>query len=327
IVYFADKKVMEGDELGDSPHCWPSRVSVPKGMRLRELPTRNPRFRGYVYETDNYQVYSDAALSDEAQKSIGQLFECAYTANQALAKVLPIPRAHGAGRTKNKFQVRLFQRTRDYVAESGVPGSRGYYRFNLYDDQELSERSLNGDEVLVPFESLGLTKNGRLAGNKIQSGTLVHELTHQYTILNRLPVWADEGISEYLAYVRYNGKVLDFDQCFKAIVKNARQQKNKLHYPFTLEEFFLMEQDEMLNYMVHDVDTYILATLCFSYFAHLQGDSGVTALKNYMEELIEGSNNKKAIQKLYGNHQNSRAMQQAFLKAWETRGITIKLKK
>ncbi len=308
----------------DSPLRWPTQVPVPRNTRLRELSARQSKMEGFTYVTSNYQFNSSIELDEAAQESIGELFECTFAANQAIAKVLPIIRAKKKRTPRNRFNARLVPDHAAYLAAGGPAGSVGVFMCR-WRGAKVTEKSMVSDFLLAPLDAMGVSKDGKLATKTINSHTLVHEITHQFTCLNNLPIWANEGMSEYVGYVPYNGQVLDFDKSFEVVVKTA--QKRQLDFPFTLEDFFLMSQQEMYTHMGQKVDTYMLATLCICYFVHLEGKSGVKKFQGYLKALLRGENSKVNVKKLMGRTPEGQTFQDVFVQAWADQGVELKFEK
>lgn len=322
----------------DSPDRWPTQVPVPKSTRLKEISAKKSGLDGYTYETNNYRFNSQVEMDEEGQETIGRLFECAYAANKAIGRVLPVPRAKGNRRVKEKLVAFLYKNMAEYHSNGGPEGSAGVFTFRKMqstgDGSSRRRRVSKSDEskivrddmVKVPFESLGLSEEGHVVNKEIDTHTLVHELTHQCFCLNNLPVWANEGWAEYVGYVPYEDEVLDFDKCFAVICENAKHKQMMLNFPFSLGDFLTMSQQEMYTHMRGTSDTYMLATLCVTYFVHLNGRTGVKSMRNYMNALLKGEDNEKALKKLYGRFKTPEKLQEDFVKSWAEHGVKVHFK-
>lgn len=324
---------VEGMDM-KSPDRWPTQVPVPSSTRLRAV-SEGDSSEGAVYETNNFRFHCQQELDEEAQELVGRLFECTYAACKAVAKVLPVPRVKVKRGKNSKYQAYLFSTKADYVKAGGPPESAGVFVHKRVGDGpadnsgKIKDDSYLEDRVMVPFESLGLNAQGGVANRDVDSHTLVHEISHQNFCLNNLPIWANEGMGEYFGYVPFAGDVLDFDKCYATILLNAKSPARAalLSFDFTLEEFLTMSQEDMYRpMMAKTADTYMLATLTVVYFVHLDGRRGLRSFKAYMNELIKGTPNGKAIQKLVAPHKTAAALQEDFLAAWEKQGVRISLK-
>ncbi len=318
----ADDKKEEKPKVAekDSPKHWPTQVPAPEKTRLRQLKSKEGE--GFVYETLNFQFSSEVELSEEAQESVGRLFECAYAAVVAMSRSLPIERATRKRPANNKFKAVLYKDMQSYYAAGARAGSAGLYSYNKTKmSGKLKESHIFGDKVMVPFPSLGLNPEGGVRSKNIRSHVLVHEITHQFTVLNNLPVWANEGLSEYAGYIPYDNGVLDFDKCLASTISKARYKK--LNFPFSLDDFFKMSQKEMYAYQDKGIDTYYLSLLCVSYFVHLAEEVGVRNFQSYLRELLRGKDNDKSVPKLYGRVRKPELFEEEFLKTWAAKGIKI----
>lgn len=309
-----------------TPGDWPTRVPVPKETALQTVPPQ-PGVKENLYMTNNYVFLSPVKLDENAQNTIGRLFECAFAANRAIAEVLPVPRT-SEDRTEKKFIVRLAPTKEQYRALGGPERSSGVFRFQItrpFNSGPLEEKEIVADEVFVPHESLGLDRHGKVLHNDIDTHTLVHELTHQCFARNGLPIWAYEGWAEYVGYVPYVGEDLDFNRCFSLILHHARKQADNgaLTFSFSLEDFFSMSQEEMYGYMEQRQDTYMLATMAVAFFVHLDGKKGVNAMKAYMQALLEGESPAEAARELIKPHRSAKQLQKDFIRAWKRKKVEV----
>ncbi len=313
------------DELVN-PDRWPTQVPGPKNTRLRALSEKDDVFR---YQTINFQFTSEVELSEEAQESVGRLFETSYAAIYAMSKALPIERATRKRKSKNKFRAELYKTQASYVAAGGPQGSAGVFTHRSRTVKgKKKESDIVEDKVMVPFDSMAIAADGSMSGGDIDSHTLAHEIMHQFTCLNNLPVWANEGFSEYVGYLPYGDGVLDFVKNFEGIVVHGKRRMGRdgegLKFPFTLEEFFLMTKDEMYEYMGNRVDTYYLSVMCVTYFVHMGDEAGVRAFKAYLKELLKGKkNDKKTLRKLYARLRTGEAVQKDFVESWAKQGVKV----
>ena len=108
-----------------SPDSWPKKVPVPENTELAEIPHKEGD-KEYTYESNNYVFHSSVPISPESRKTIGRLFECAFAANKAIAKVLPVERAK-QDRSQKKYKVTLCRTRREYHSKGGSQGSDGMF--------------------------------------------------------------------------------------------------------------------------------------------------------------------------------------------------------
>ena len=311
-----------------SPSGWPDKIPVPEETTLKQGAKQGNFF---VYETNNYIFFTPVEIDANACETVGRLFECAYAANKAVAEVLPVPRTEEE-RTGKKYRVELWPTKQQYVQNGGSPTSAGIFLFSKRmmpgDNGPITEKTLASDKVMVPFESLGLSTDGHVVKNDIDTHVLVHELTHQNFVYNGLPIWCNEGWAEYVGYVPYVGEDLDFTRCYAVILHKAKEQASHgaLDFPFTLEEFFTMSQEEMYSHMGQGKDTYTLSMMIVAYYVHLDGKKGVAAIKKYMQALIDGESQEEATKHLIDHHKNAEKLQKDFVKAWKSKKVTVSFK-
>lgn len=311
-----------------SPSGWPDKIPVPEETTLKQGAKQGNFF---VYETNNYIFFTPVEIDANACETVGRLFECAYAANKAVAEVLPVPRTEEE-RTGKKYRVELWPTKQQYVQNGGSPTSAGIFLFSKRmmpgDNGPITEKTLASDKVMVPFESLGLSTDGHVVKNDIDTHVLVHELTHQNFVYNGLPIWCNEGWAEYVGYVPYVGEDLDFTRCYAVILHKAKEQASHgaLDFPFTLEEFFTMSQEEMYSFMGQGKDTYTLSMMIVAYYVHLDGKKGVAAIKKYMQALIDGESQEEATKHLIDHHKNAEKLQKDFVKAWKSKKVTVSFK-
>lgn len=305
-----------------SPNGWPDKIPVPEETTLHEEGKQGEQF---VYRTNTYEFFSPVALDSNACDTIGRLFECARAANCAVGEVLPVPRTDALPEGK-RFRVLLCPTRAQYRQMGGSDDSRGVFQFAIRPGAyPVKEADLAQDRVVVPFESLGLDISGKVAKNDIETHTLVHELTHQNFVLNSLPTWANEGWAEYIGYVPYVGEDLDFTRCYAVILNKAQKRASQgaLDFPFTLEEFLTMPQQEMYAYMDQRADTYTLATMLVAFFVHLDGKKGIEAMKNYMQAILDGTPHDEAKEHLITPHRNAEKLQKDFVKMWKRKKVHV----
>lgn len=311
-----------------SPSGWPDKIPVPDETTLEQ---KEKQGQFFVYETNNYIFFTPVEIDENACETVGRLFECAYAANKAVAEVVPVPRTE-EDREGKKYRVELWPTKQQYVQNGGSASSAGVFLFSKRmmpgDNGPITAQTLASDKVMVPFESLGLSSSGTVVKNDIDTHVLVHELTHQNFVYNGLPIWCNEGWAEYIGYVPYVGEDLDFTRCYAVILNKAKTQSGHgaLDFPFTLEEFFTMGQDEMYGYMGQGKDTYTLSAMILSFYVHLDGKKGVAALKKYMQALLDGESHADAVKHLIEPHKTSKKLQKDFIKAWKSKKVPVSFK-
>lgn len=330
----ASRKKRELREMGvrnvrvKTPGDWPRQVSVPKETELTQGAVR-PGQSGFVFSSNNYRYFSPVELAPNAQQTVARLCECAYAANKAVSEVLPVKRM--ADDRKGKLFTIILQPTMAaYLAAGGPERSAGVFGFSSTEGMTpTSEEAIQMESVMIPFESLGLNRSGAVEREDIDTHALVHELTHQQFVLNRLPIWANEGWAEYVGYVPYVGEELDFERGFSLILHTAkkRAQHGMLDFDFNLEEFLTMDQETMYDCMKQEKDTYTLSVLTIAFFVHLDGKRGIDAMKAYLQALLDGQSPQEAAEVLIKPYHSAARLQSSFLRAWRGKKVKISFPK
>lgn len=318
------------------PSDWPKRIPVPKDITLQKIgESADPQQPGFCYASNHYEFNSQVELTEAGQNMIGRLFECTYAANQAISKVVPVPRCDVPRVEKLRYRVRLVKNQAEYAAQGGPDGSAGVFKHATRVDPTTGkpfpikqESDIATDFVLVPLNALGLDEKARMVKPDIDTHTLVHEATHQNFVMNNMPIWANEGWAEYVGYVPYMGEELDFDRLFSQIVYKAQQNADALNCPFTLHDLMVMSQEDMYGYMgSRQADTYTVSVMTIAFFVHLDGKRGLEAIKAYMSALIEGTPNEDAVAELEKAYGGAEKLQKAFVQAWKRKKVTISFAK
>lgn len=259
---------------------WPSSSSMEDKQKAKVIQEEEGN---YIYETTHFRFFSPAKLALSTVKEIGRIFEGTYTANLLLPLNPPCRRYEG--NITDKLPARLFLTREEYAQAIGP---------NFAESAGL----FNGKEVLVPFPSLGIVKKGdtyaREAGTRIDSHTLVHEITHQMTIFGAkylLPIWYAEGIAEYVGVTPYNNGNLKFTGTKKALASyaaNGRQLGTKFTSP-PLKQFMEQPMAEFQSASGKEMQfNYGMSMILFYYFAHIDGRGDAARLKRWMRALQNG---------------------------------------
>lgn len=264
---------------------WPSSSVMEDKLRAKMIEENEG---SYIYETTHFRFLSPEKLSLSTVSEMGRIFEGAYSANMLIPLNAPCRRYEG--NLDDKLVARLFA-TKESYAEAVGP------------EHAESAGLFNGEAVMVPFESLGFVKKGavyaKAPGARIDSHTLVHELTHQMTIYGanyRLPIWFAEGIAEYMGITPYKNGKLAFTGTKKALASyviggpgtNARQLGTHFTSP-PLRTFLEQSVEEFQSAMGDTIQfNYGMSLVMFYYFAHIDGKGDAARLKRWMRALQAG---------------------------------------
>ncbi len=267
---------------------WPSSSAMEDKQKARAVQEKDGDF---IYETSHFRFYSPARLSLGTVVEIGRIFEGTYSANLLIPLNPPCRRYEEDAEAK--LPARLFLTKEAYAqATGGVhAGSAGLF---------------NGTEVLVPFESLGIVKKGKVytrePGARVDSHTLVHEITHQMTMFGAktlsgkpytLPIWYAEGIAEYVGVTPYRNGNLKFTGTRKALASyviggpgvSGRQLGAQFSSP-PLRRFMEQSIQEYQSARGEAIQfNYGMSLVLFYYFAHIDGRGDAARLKRWMRAL------------------------------------------
>ncbi len=278
---------------------WPGSTVMEDKLRARMV-KEDEATGEFIYETSHFRFISPAQLSLQTVSEMGRVFEGTYTACKSIPLNFPCRRFNvnkevdetqqgESDEQEEKMLARLFLTMEDYNREVGPghTGSAGLYRT---------------PEILVPFDSLGIVKRGRsyskAAGSKLETDTLIHELTHQMSLLGatyEVPIWFAEGVAEYARLATYKSGRFNF-KGVKANIKpyiiggpgvSGRQLGNSFSAP-SMEKFLNQSASEFQAAQGDTIQfNYGFSALLFYYFAHLDGKGDGARLKRWMRELQE----------------------------------------
>lgn len=264
---------------------WPSSSVMEDKLRAKMVEEQDGN---YIYETTHFRFFSPEKLSLSTVSEMGRIFEGAYSANMLIPLNAPCRRYEG--NLEDKLIARLFASKQTYAEAVGP-------------DHAHSAGLFNGEAVLVPFESLGFVKKGavyaKAPGSRIDSHTLVHELTHQMTIYGAnylLPIWFAEGIAEYMGVTPYKNGKLAFTGTKKAlasyVIGGPGTSSRQLGSHFTsppLRSFLEQSAQEFQSAMGDTIQfNYGMSLVMFYYFAHIDGKGDAARLKRWMRALQSG---------------------------------------
>ena len=148
-------------------------------------------------------------------------------------------------------------------------------------------------EVLVPFSSLGVEKNGSQLTLRRSSdtSTLIHEITHQvmHDWLVVTPVWFSEGLAEYISAVPYQNGRFEFRNAERGLKESLeesfRDQKGNPVQMIHSSDLIQMQSSEWTG----SIPEYKSAMLLIYYFMHLdQPEKPGAALAAYLHLLERG---------------------------------------
>ena len=181
----------------DSLPPWPAQAPAP----VINLKASQEEGR-FTWESPCFRITSDLRLPDNAIKDIARVFEATRAA------LIAMPLGLHAGGETSPYAVSLFRDSGAYEKAGGPVGSGGYFdgRSRL---------------MLVLLPNLGITETDgtvRLDYTK-NLFVLKHEATHQLIARwhDRIPMWASEGIAEFVAALPYAQGIYTFQNLAPAM--------------------------------------------------------------------------------------------------------------
>ncbi len=269
---------------------WPTSTTMEDKLRAHAV-EENAETGTYIYETSHFRFISPARLNLQTVSEMGRVFEGTYTACRAVPLNFPCRRFEAEDKSaddeRERLVARLFLTRADYVREVGeqFATSAGIFR---------------EPEILVPFESLGLVKKGKSyamdASSKLDTGTLVHELTHQMSLIGAnydVPIWFAEGMAEYMRLAYHKRGRFQFKAAQKNIIPYfvggpgtlSRQLGKEVTAP-PLEQFLNQSVREFQSARGDATQfNYGFSALLTYYFIHLDGKGDTACLKRWMRKL------------------------------------------
>lgn len=233
----------------------------------------------FVYRTQNFEFESQGKFTQSLLREVARNFEATYE----LLKVLPWniePRPPSG----SHFKARLLKSKAEYTAAGGPQNSGGVYK--------------SADECFyVPFESIGIKESGKsyTKNEDFDSGTLVHELTHQmmHFWLDPLPQWVVEGTAEYTSNLPLKtGKfrVSSAKSGLKDYIDFLKKRAvGGVPEPYPLEKLFTISNEEWNYTLASSPDVarraYFTAYLLVYYFMHMDGKGDGQRFIRYFREV------------------------------------------
>ena len=232
----------------------------------------------FVYRTAHFEFESQGKFSPSLLREVARDFEATYELLKALPwNIDPKPPSG------NYFRARLLKDRNAYLEAGGVANSSGIYRAQT-------------ETFLVPFESIGVKTLGKgFAKGDYDSGTMVHELTHQmmHFWLEFLPQWMVEGTAEYTSNLplqngRFKpaaakGGLKDYIEFLK------KRTVGGVPEPYPLEKLFGITNEQWSETLAQSPASshrlYFTSYLLVYYFMHLDGKGDGQRIMRYFREV------------------------------------------
>lgn len=262
---------------------WPAFVEAPSDLEIT-LVEKGLEDWPFIYRSPHFEFRSVTKLSTSVVREFARIFE----ATLELVGALPVgfePQPPESG----FFLTELYQSEEAYLGAGGLEGSAGCFMGRA-------------NKIMVPLGNLGVKQVGNrwiLEADK-DSGTLIHEITHQVTSRWRgWPTWFNEGLADYVSGVRYSkGRFT-----LKDVAGDVRD--GIMRYPVQGNSFPMEPLDKLMP-MSHETWNEALAnkTAVYNYrsahalmffFLHLDGKGDGAGVASYLRALTQGDTPDKAL--------------------------------
>ena len=286
---------------------WPRKVK-PSDYTI-EIVREDNATETYIYRTPHFEFHSNVKLARKVVREFSQIFESTFLA------VAELPLNFNPDLPKDtRFITQIFETREQYIASGGVPNSGGVY-------------FLKDRKIMLPLPQLGVkkTSSSYTIDETKENSMLIHEITHQVTHdwLSKLPVWASEGIAEYLEHVPYDRGAFRFDQ-FE--VSEALHWNN--YRLRGLEMLMTMSKETWSQTLAKDFrkarSNYTSAFILYYYFCHfeLNQERRPGLLYNYLRALEAGEHEREAIRILL-NERTYKELEEEVKRAYKREDIDI----
>lgn len=263
----------------------------------------------YIYRTPHFEFYSNVKLARRVVREFSQIFE------STLLAVSELPLKLNPEIPENTFFLtQIFETEAQYIAAGGIPNSAGVY-------------FPESRKIMVPLRHLGVkkTSSAYTIDESKQINVLAHEITHQVTHdwLDDLPVWASEGIAEYIEHVPYERGAFRFDR-FEADEALLRGSPSLTDLE-VLMNMSLIEWNQALAKGARRVSSnYLSAFVLYYYFCHLDLDEeGKPRLLYDYLRAIEAGENPEAATKILLNGRSYEELEESVVKAYRREDIKL----
>lgn len=177
---------------------WPAQAVAPAGA----LKSSADDAGVVTWESANFRITSDLRIPDGAAEDIARVFEATRSA------LIAMPLGLHAGRETERYAVSMFRDGTAYGNAGGPGGSGGYY-------------DGRARRMLVLLPNLGITETKGIVRLDYAKNLFIlkHEVTHQLIARwhGRIPMWAYEGIAEFVAALPYSQGTYSFQNVAPAM--------------------------------------------------------------------------------------------------------------
>ncbi len=304
---------------------WPRSATAGENSRVTTV-SEDAAGGAFVYRSRHFQLNSPIALPSGVTGDMAKVFE------STLAAIRAAPLGLDPETPEDLYQVHFYATPDDYADAGGPGGTGGRYHGH-------SKRML----ILMPNLGIGVEPAGRTSMNyKGNEFILKHEVTHQILDfwIMRIPIWLNEGISEYFAAVPYRDGVYTFNDIPGSLLRYA----NKWRQTDDQRQLQVIHPEELMNidsvawgtaiaennYII----TYNSAALLTHYFLHDDGDQRGAGLIGYLHALRNTWSlpelqkaRSVAREKFLLRGRSYDQIAAAMTDAWKKRGVTLQFRK
>jgi len=283
-VYIAEWRGQAPLKIG----AWPDKVEIAGELAIEEKPEGGE----FNYFSPHFQFHSPTRLSKSVVREFARLFEATYEGVKALPVGFdPIPPSDGG-----HFLTKLFSTREDYYAAGGIPGSGGMFSWRS------QGRKFVSGSISVPLTSLGVEQVGNryIIDPDKDSGTLVHEITHQVAVMWGVygaPVWFVEGLAEYMEAAPYSKGTMRFTNMTGSVEKSVMENSSGSEFRMLPVESLMNLSREQWADALENGDAgknYKSANVLMTYFLHLDGAGNGEPVALYLRALRSGTDPREA---------------------------------
>jgi hypothetical protein len=271
--------------------AWPDKVEISGDLPIEE----KEEGAGFIYFSPHFEFRSSQRLSKSVVREFARLFEATFEGVNALpVGIEPAPPQEGG-----HYLTKLYPHEEAYYAAGGVPGSGGMFSWRS------QGRKFVSGSISVPLTSLGVEQVGNryIIDPDKDSGTLVHEITHQVAVMCGVygaPVWFVEGLAEYMESAPYSKGTMRFANMTGYVQKAVMERTGASEFRMApVEQLMTMSHDEWADALTNGgaSKNYQSANVLMTYFLHLDGAGDGEPVALYLRDLRAGTNPKEAAAK------------------------------
>lgn len=261
-----------------STASWPGVIKVSERSVEIAVAKEDPGQREFIYQSEAFEFSSQAKLAGSVMKEVARTFE----STRQLINAMPWSLVCRPPQGRERFVAKLYETRADYINDGGPELSGGVYN--------------SGDKIFkVPFPSLGLVQRGKtyFKDDGYDSGTLVHEITHQLMdeYLPFLPVWVIEGTAEYVEMLPFRAGTFRADDHRAAMKREVDGWEKREQWAPSIDELEAMlrmnraDWNDACSNASSMRRMYHRAQLMVYYFSHLDGDGKGTQFIAFMKQI------------------------------------------